>query len=136
MGHGLYDRNQAFLIFNRYDSDRDDRIGYGEFCRIIVPFDQDAASKLVGRTPIADRLSSETHEKYKRLLKAHLNLEQAHEYLRTRLNKLMKKENWTFGEIFKIAEANCERGVVGVYNLEKLIIEHRRGGSRNLVSDI
>ena len=72
---------------------------------------------------------------YKRLLRAHLNLEQAHEYLRHRLQKIMYTEAWTFYDLFRVVE-DPERHSIGVYDLEKMIIEHKRGGSRNLVTDI
>ena len=60
IGHSHYDRNQSTLIFNRYDTDRNDRISYGEFCKLVVPFDQETGARLVGRGPVADRLSYDT----------------------------------------------------------------------------
>ena len=82
IGNTFYDKNQAYLIFLRYDQDNDLRINYREFCRIIMPLDRTIANRLAGRGPVADRMSWETQEIFKRLLRAHLNLEQAHEYLR------------------------------------------------------
>lgn len=47
-----------------------------------MPCDQVLSGLLLGRTPTATRLCEDTAEVFKRLLRAHLNLEQAHEYLR------------------------------------------------------
>ena len=49
---------------------------------MVMPTDRKLANLLAGRGPVADRMSWETQEIFKRLLRAHLNLEQAHEYLR------------------------------------------------------
>jgi len=82
IGNGFYDRDQAHLVFKRYDDDIDGRINYREWCRLVVPNDKVLSSLLLGRNPISYRVSLETQDVFKRLLRAHLSLEQAHEYLR------------------------------------------------------
>jgi hypothetical protein len=49
-------------------------------------------------------MSYETQEIFKRLLRAHLNLEQAHEYLRERFSKRLTIEGWTYEEVFELAD--------------------------------
>jgi len=39
IGNSYYDRNQAYLVFLRYDQDYDQRLNYREFCRMIMPSD-------------------------------------------------------------------------------------------------
>ena len=83
IGNSFFNREQEHLIFTRYDSDMDGTIKYGEFCHLVVPNDRVLQGLLLGRAPnVAARMSHETQEVFKRLLRAHLNLEQAHEYLR------------------------------------------------------
>jgi len=80
-------------------------------------------------------MSYETQDIFKRLLRAHLNLEQAHEYLRQRLAKIRLTEAWSVEDLFKIVDRD-ENGSISVYDLERLIIEHKKGGSRSLVEEI
>ena len=60
IGNSYYNRDQASLIFSRYDKDGDMRINYREFCSIIMPSDTVMANLLAGRGPVADRMSFET----------------------------------------------------------------------------
>jgi len=58
--------------------DHDGRINYAEFCRMIVPkLDKRLETKLLDRSPVADRMSYESHDLLRRLLLAHLQLERA-----------------------------------------------------------
>ena len=100
-----------------------------------MPADTVAANLLAGRGPVADRMSWETQEIFKRLLRAHLNLEQAQEYLRQRLNKIRTTECWSLEDLFKVVDRD-ENGSISVYDLERLIIEHKKGGSRSIVEEI
>ena len=85
IGNSFFNREQEHLIFTRYDDDMDGRISYREWCRLVVPNDRVLSGLLLGRTTGVERMSQETQDVFKRLLRAHLNLEQAHEYLRQRL---------------------------------------------------
>ena len=64
-----------------------------------------------------------------------MNLEQAHEYLRQRLSKARISNAWTFREIFDALDTE-RKGVITVYDLEKLVIQRKKGGSRSIVEDI
>lgn len=75
IGNRFYDRNQSYLIFSRYDADDDGRIGYREWCRMVMPCNNVLSSLLLGRTPTTSRLCKDTADVFKRLLRAHLNLE-------------------------------------------------------------
>uniref|UniRef100_A0A7S3MHN6 EF-hand domain-containing protein n=1 Tax=Favella ehrenbergii TaxID=182087 RepID=A0A7S3MHN6_9SPIT len=136
IGNRFYDRDQSYLIFKRYDADMDGRISYREWCRFITPSDRVLASLLLGRTPPANsRLSQDTQEVFKRLIRAHLNLEQAQEYLRQRAARTRGQNSWTMQEVFEALDME-RKGSITVYDLERLIIEQKRGGSRSLVDEI
>lgn len=60
IGSSFFDRNQAHLLFIRYDQDMDCRVNYREFCRLVVPRDKVLANILVGRAPMAERMTVET----------------------------------------------------------------------------
>ena len=102
---------------------------------MIVPSDKVLAGLLMGRTSLDERMSFETQEIFKRLLRAHLNLEQAHEYLRQRITKVCNVEAWDLKELFDVADCQS-KGSVSIYDLERLIIEHKKCGSRSLIDDI
>jgi|TARA_B110001450_G_scaffold189341_1_gene177454 hypothetical protein len=59
---------------------------------------------LIGRRPSeygTDMiLREETQDIFCRLLKAHLDLEQSHEYLRQNLKKKIKEQRWALVDIF------------------------------------
>ena len=95
IGNSYYNREQSYLLFHRYDKDMDGRINYREFCRLIVPNDRVLSSLLCGRSSVPGRVTQETQEVFKRLLRAHLNLEQAHEYLKQRLSRTRGSERWS-----------------------------------------
>ena len=100
-----------------------------------MPSDRVLSGLMLGRTPTAERMSHETSEIFNRLLRAHLNLEQAHEYLRQRFAKVRGQEAWSLNDVFSAADQDL-KGSLTVYDLEKLIIEQKRGGSRTLVDEI
>ena len=136
IGNRFYDRDQSFLIFKRYDADMDGRINYREWCRLITPTDRVLASLLLGRSPpTGTRISSETSEVFKRLMRAHLNLEQAQEYLRQRASRTRGANSWSLQEAFETLDIE-RKGSVTVYDLERLIINQKKGGSRSIVDDI
>ena len=109
-------------------------IDYKEFCRLLMPADRYQASQLLKRGP-GDRMSYSTQEIFKRLLRAHLNVEQAHEYLRERFTKKCALENWRLEELFEVADSQ-NTNALSVYDIEKLIIEHRKCGSKSLMDDV
>lgn len=47
----------------------------------------------------------------------------------------MNSENWSAEDIFRAVDTE-DKGWISVYDLEKLLINHKRCGSRSLVSDI
>jgi len=47
----------------------------------------------------------------------------------------MHSENWCVEDIFSAIDTE-QKGWISLYDLEKLLINHKRGGSRSLVSDI
>ena len=113
----------------------DGRINYREWCRIVVPNDRVLSGLLLGRTPNTDRMTQDTQEVFKRLLRAHLNLEQAHEYLRQRLARSRGANVWSLREIYDCLDSD-HKGTLTVYDLEKLVMIQKKGGSRSIVEDI
>lgn len=81
-------------------------------------------------------MSQDTVELLRRLMRAHLSLAQAQEYIRLRLRKRMRQDGWTSDEVFKLIDKDS-KGWIGVFDIERLLINHKRSGtSRSLVSDI
>ena len=58
----------------------------------------------------------------KRLLRAHLNLEQAHEYLRQRLARTRGTQKWSLKDIFDALDPE-RAGCLTVFDLEKIIVD-------------
>lgn len=100
-----------------------------------MPSDRVSASLLMSRTSISERLCFETQEIFKRLLRAHLNLEQAHEYIRERFSKTLQNEGWRLEDIFELVD-NQQKNTISIYDIEKLIIEHKKCGSRTLMEEV
>ena len=113
----------------------DGLINYREWRRLIVPNDKVLSNLLLGRAPHSERMSRETQDVFNRLLKAHLNLEQAHEYLRSRLSRSRGANRWSLREIFDTLDYE-RKLTLSVFDLERLIVPFRKGGSRNIVEDI
>ena len=135
IGNSFFNREQEHLIFIRYDDDMDGQISYREWCSLVVPRDRVLSGLLLGRAPGVARMSQETQEVFKRLLRAHLNLEQAHEYLRQRLTRTRGTQKWTLKEIFDVLDHE-RKGSLTVFDLEKIIINQRKGGACNIVEEI
>ena len=76
---------EAYLVFKRFDSDQDGKLSYEEFCEMFAPKDKYLGEKVLNQRSYY--LSLKTLDLIKRVLKAHLNVEQAHEYIRARLKK-------------------------------------------------
>lgn len=68
-------------------------------------------------------------------MRAHLNLEQAHEYLRQRLARTRQNHDWSLDEVFTVLDSDV-KGSISIFDIEKLIIEHKKSGSRTLVDDV
>ena len=74
------------MIFKRYDKDCDGKLSYEEFIGLILPRDSYLAKDIAARRDI--RMSSDSIELMRKILRAHLNIEESHEYLRLRLKKV------------------------------------------------
>ena len=87
----MFDHKQASLLFARY---AEPYLGYSQFCRLLVPCDPAASERLLARVAPIDKLGFESLELMRRLMRAHLSLAQAQEYIKIRLNKHMIMEGW------------------------------------------
>lgn len=59
------------------------------------------------------KLQEESLDIFSRLLKAHLDLEQSHEYLRQKLNERMKEQTWSLADLFEVADQD-QKGYISV----------------------
>lgn len=135
IGHELYNRNQSFLLFSRYDEDKDGKLTYREFSRMLLPVDRALAAALTKRYNSAASMSQETKDLFIRLLKAHLNTAQAQEYIRERFVKRLAIEGWRLEDLFSIADTQGN-GSLRMYDVERLIMEYRKCGSVTLMEDV
>jgi Ca2+-binding EF-hand superfamily protein len=136
IGFELYSRNQSFLLFSRYDEDRDGKITYREFSRMLLPVDRRQSDRLLNKLPDSDiRMSHETQDLFRALLKAHLKVAQAHEFIRERFGKKLAAENWMMEEMFEAADSQ-QKYALTPYDVERLIIEYRKSGSRTLTDEV
>lgn len=58
-------------------------------------------------------------------MKAHLNVEQAHEYMRARFQKTIQTEGWSLNEIFRMLDHE-NKSYLSVYDLEGLLMTLRK----------
>jgi len=135
VGHQSCDNRLGVYVFLRHDADLDGRMNYGEFCRLLVPkTNTKLAACLLDRSLNSDRFSHETQELFRRLLIAHCNLEKGNNKLLKSLSAKVRREGWTLRDLFELVDENhC--GHLTDCALECFLIEHRRGGSRSLVTD-
>jgi len=68
--------------------------------------------------------SDETIDILQRLLKAHLDLEQSHDYLRLTLDHKMKDEQWTIAEIFEAADQE-NKGWVSILDVQVILSQNK-----------
>ena len=116
---------QAGLIFSRYDADNDGLLGYAEFCQLFLPHsDLKLQDHVIARRPkeytSGLQLTAETRALLQRLLRAHLDLEQSHEYMRQSLSRKMQEQNWTIGELFEAADLD-KKGYLAVRDFEHIL---------------
>lgn len=72
---------------------------------------------------------------FKRLLRAHLNVEQAHEFIRERFSKKAAAEGWSMDDLFEAVDTQS-KNQLSIYDVEKLIIDYKKSGSRTLIEDV
>ena len=121
-------------MFRRFDQDLDSKIDFREFCRLVTPIDNSNAKRLVIRQS-DEEISHETQEQLKNLFRTMLTNESAHEYLRQRLLKIRQSDEISLEDIFRIVDRD-ETGTISSYDLERLLIEHKKGGSRSIVEEV
>jgi Ca2+-binding EF-hand superfamily protein len=65
-------------------------------------------------------LSAETKEIFGRLLKAHLDLEQSHEYLRQKMDTKMKEQTWSLADMFEASDIDG-RGYISLRDFHTIL---------------
>lgn len=123
--HNRVFEEQAKLIFSRYDSDSDGLLSYAEFCQLFLPHsDLKLQDHIIARRPreytAGLQLAADTAALLRRLLRAHLDLEQSHEYMRQSLARKMQEQNWTIGELFEAADQD-KKGYLAVRDFEQIL---------------
>lgn len=119
----------AHLLFLKYANPG---ISLQEFSKMILPSDGYAYSHVIKRYRC--RLSNETVELLQSLIRAQLSLVQAQDYIRIRLNNVMKNNGWKVPDLFNLLDVN-QKGWIGVHEVEHLLRENKRHG-KSLAADI
>tara|TARA_B110000285_G_C14975965_1_gene538982 strand:- start:65 stop:388 length:324 start_codon:yes stop_codon:yes gene_type:complete len=65
-------------------------------------------------------LREETQDIFCRLLKAHLDLEQSHEYLRQNLKRKMKEQSWIMLDIFNAMDQEA-KGYISILDFQTIL---------------
>ena len=71
------------------------------------------------------RLSTDALDLLRRTIKAHLNVEQSHEYLRIRNLKALDKENMSLASGFAELDTHA-KGYLSLYDIEDIVCEFKR----------
>lgn len=134
IGSAFCNSHSAISLYTRHDCDMDGKINYVEFCRMLVPkIDRQSQTKLLDRSsPVADRLSYETHDLIRRVFLAHLRLESVTDILREKLAEKLKRECMSLQDLFSVCDDN-NIGVLTDCNIECMLIDYRKSGSRTLI---
>ena len=100
---------------------------------MVLPSDSVHQGKVLARP--SRRMSFVAEENLKRVLRAKLSLVQAQEFLRLRFQKNLFDQGCCAVDLFKLVDRD-EKGSMSIYDLERLLINHKRSGVRSLVTDI
>ena len=73
-------------------------------------------------------LTEETIDHLKKLIRAHLSLSQAQEYVRIRLRDQMQTDQWSIEEVYSLIDKD-NKGWINVYDIEKLLSTHTKIGN-------
>ena len=98
-------QDQTKLIFSRYDLDGDGMLSYPEFCQMFLPqSDLRLQDTVIQRRPQEYtnglQFLPETLDLLQRLLRAHLDLEQSHDFMRHSIGRMMQAQNCTAEDLF------------------------------------
>mmetsp|Transcript_12311 Transcript_12311/g.8957 ORF Transcript_12311/g.8957 Transcript_12311/m.8957 type:complete len:158 (+) Transcript_12311:318-791(+) len=122
-------KDDIYLIFKRYDRDQDGKISFAEFTNLLVPRKNNElmfqANQPHQNNAQKTGMMLDIMEK---LLKTHVNLEQAHEYIRQRLRSKVRQENIALNDLFKVADQD-QKGYLSCYDLEKVLTECNKKGN-------
>ena len=69
------------------------------------------------------------------MLRTILTNEAAHEYLRQRLLKFRQTDETSLEDLFRTVDRDGA-GSISSYDLERILIEHKKGGSRSIVEEV
>lgn len=115
------------LFFKRYDSNKDGRIRYSEFCSVFVPVDPYHSTLLNRRSSNNirshfrdDCFNYGTRILFKELLKAIFETEKSGDYLR---HRLLKDPSFTPVDAFKACDVNQD-GIITRLEIRDLLLQH------------
>lgn len=117
------------LFFKRYDTNRDGKVRYSEFCSAVVPIDPYHAalvnrrsSNYIKNTYYRDDVfTAGTRLFFKDLFKTHFSVERQAEYLRQRLSR---DPDFNLFDAFKSCDINDD-GIVTRSEIRRLLDERR-----------
>ena len=126
--HGVYaSHEEAQLLLNRYDNNRDGRLSFTEFADAFAPKDLSYAAMLRARYPHGERLprsqvfSLGTKDDLAHVLRLHLRVENAAERTRQRQ---AKRPLFSIAEAFDAVDKN-HNGFITKNEFAELLDEHR-----------
>ena len=126
--YGVYpSHEEAQLLLNRYDLNRDGRLSFSEFSSIFLPKDASRASLLRSRPPMGSRLprsqmfSLATRDHFVHLLRLHVSVENAAERTRQRQ---ARRPLFSIAEAFDAVDKN-HNGFITKNEFAELLEDHR-----------
>ncbi len=124
--------DDCYLIFRRYDKDNDGKLNFSEFTDMFLPSSREHSQQLTTRaasytTARHVTFNSQTHDQLVRTLKSHYNVEQAHEYLRLRLQKASTEFN--VSDLYNVLDRD-KKSYLTIYDFEQFLAECRSSSSQ------
>lgn len=77
---------EVYMVFDRLDDDMDGKIGRKDLCRLFVPWQEEYARLLLGRSSEEKRMSKESFEMVRRLLERYVEVERESREWKKRLS--------------------------------------------------
>jgi Ca2+-binding EF-hand superfamily protein len=110
--------DDVYFIFRRYDLDNDGKLYFSEFQKLLLPSDGYVAQVIAQRKD--SRLSLDAMDLLRRMVRAHINIEHSHEYLRNRVNRVILNNNTSLRGIFEELD-HQRKGYFNIFDIENML---------------